>query len=162
MGLLRLSDLLEQPGLVGACERIARKLLRAADKSASGDPRSASATPSSRNLTGFSHGTAGIGCALLELFHATGDLESRKAAEAAFHYDDRWYDPEMQDWPDLREGPAAQDQICVHFHLALPGATEPLGSRSPVFERTRFSTMPKTGPRQSSDLPPLGGLSIPN
>lgn len=106
VGLLRLSDLLEQPGLVGACERIARKLLRAADKSAWGYSWSASATPSSRNLTGFSHGTAGIGCALLELFHATGDLKYRKAAEAAFHYDNHWYDPEMQDWPDLREGPS--------------------------------------------------------
>ena len=42
VGLLRLSDLLEQPGLVGACERIARKLLRAADKSAWGYSWSAS------------------------------------------------------------------------------------------------------------------------
>jgi Lanthionine synthetase C-like protein/HopA1 effector protein family len=106
VGLLMLSDLLEQPGLVGACERIARKLLRAAEKSTWGYSWSASAVPSGRNLTGFSHGTAGIGCALLELFHATGDLKYRKASEAAFRYENHWYDPEMQNWPDLREGPS--------------------------------------------------------
>ena len=40
--------------------------------------------PSSRNLTGFGHGAAGIGYAILELFHATGDAKYRRAAEAAF------------------------------------------------------------------------------
>jgi class II lanthipeptide synthase len=103
VGLLMLSGLLEQPGLVGACERIARKLLRAAEKSTWGYSWNSSAVPTSQNLTGFSHGTAGIGCALLELFHATGDLKYRKAAEAAFSYENHWYDSKMQNWPDLRE-----------------------------------------------------------
>ncbi len=106
IGFLVLSELLEQPGLVGTCERIARKLLRAADKSTWGYSWNASAIPSSRNLTGFSHGTAGIGCALLELFHATGDLKYKKAGEAAFSYENHWYDSEMQNWPDLREEPS--------------------------------------------------------
>jgi hypothetical protein len=106
VGLLMLSDLLEQPGLVGACERIARKLLRAAEKSRWGCSWKASARPNSRNLTGFSHGAAGIGCALLELFHATGYSKYRKAAEAAFRYEDHWYNPEMRNWPDLREAPS--------------------------------------------------------
>jgi hypothetical protein len=103
VGLLTLSGLLEQPGLVGACERIARKLLRAAEKSTWGYSWNSSAVPTSQNLTGFSHGTAGIGCALLELFRATGDLKYRKAAEAAFGYENHWYDSGMQNWADLRE-----------------------------------------------------------
>jgi hypothetical protein len=103
VGLLKLSGLLEQPALVGACERIARKLLRAAEKSTWGYSWKASAVPTRQNLTGFSHGTAGIGCALLELFHATDDLKYRKAAEAAFSYENHWYDSKMQNWPDLRE-----------------------------------------------------------
>jgi class II lanthipeptide synthase len=61
--------------------------------------------PASRNLTGFGHGAAGIGYALLELFHATGDAKYRGAAEAAFTYERHWYDPRQQNWPDLREEP---------------------------------------------------------
>jgi lantibiotic modifying enzyme len=42
-----------------------------------------------RNLTGFAHGTAGIGCTLPELFHATSDAKYRDAAAAAFAYERR-------------------------------------------------------------------------
>jgi lantibiotic modifying enzyme len=61
--------------------------------------------PTSRNLTGFGHGAAGVGYALLEFFHATGDSKYRKAAESAFAYERHWYDPSQQNWPDLREQP---------------------------------------------------------
>jgi lantibiotic modifying enzyme len=61
--------------------------------------------PATRNLTGFGHGAAGVGYALLELFHATGDSKYRRAAESAFAYERHWYDPSQQNWPDLREWP---------------------------------------------------------
>lgn len=54
------------------------------------------------NLTGFSHGTAGIGCALMELFAATADHRYRAAAEAAFNYERSWFDAEQENWPDFR------------------------------------------------------------
>jgi hypothetical protein len=105
VGLVLLSDLLDKPALLEACVSFARKLLRAADKSEAGYSWKSSAMPSSRNLTGFSHGAAGIGYALLELFHSTRDLKYRRAAEAAFRYERHWYDPRLQNWPDLREEP---------------------------------------------------------
>jgi lantibiotic biosynthesis protein len=48
-----------------------------------------------RNLTGFSHGTAGIGWALLELSEATGERRFRSAAEEAFRYERTHYSPEI-------------------------------------------------------------------
>src|SRR5262249_6514040 len=40
-----------------------------------------------QDLTGFSHGAAGIGWALLELHHATGEPAYREGAEQAFRYE---------------------------------------------------------------------------
>lgn len=105
VGVLTLHDLLDAPALLESCLALARKLLTKADKSTAGYSWPSSAFPTSRNLTGFGHGAAGIGYALLELFQATGDSRYRKAAEAAFAYERHWYDPAKQSWPDLREEP---------------------------------------------------------
>jgi len=105
VGLLILRELLDKPDLLELCVLLARKLLSKADKSKAGYSWPSSAMPTSRNLTGFSHGAAGIAYALLELFHATGDSKYRKAAEAALAYERHWYDPCKQNWPDLREEP---------------------------------------------------------
>lgn len=58
-----------------------------------------------RNLTGFSHGAAGIGYALLKLFAATGERRYREAAEMAFRYERYWFDANERNWPDFREVP---------------------------------------------------------
>jgi lantibiotic biosynthesis protein len=55
------------------------------------------------NLAGYSHGVGGIGWALLELYHATGETRFREAGEAAFQYERHWFDPETGNWPDLRD-----------------------------------------------------------
>lgn len=55
------------------------------------------------NLTGFSHGTAGIAYALLKLFDHCGEHRFREAATAAIAYEQRWFDPVDGNWPDLRE-----------------------------------------------------------
>jgi hypothetical protein len=55
------------------------------------------------HLTGMSHGTAGIGLSLIELFVATGDTRYRSIAEGAFNYERHWFDPVAGNWPDLRE-----------------------------------------------------------
>jgi lantibiotic biosynthesis protein len=57
-----------------------------------------------RPLCGLSHGAAGIGWGLLELFAATGDDRFREGAEAAFAYERSWLDAESGSWPDLRIG----------------------------------------------------------
>jgi len=43
----------------------------------------------SRNLTGFACRSAGIGCTLLQLLHATSGAKHRDAAAAAFAYERR-------------------------------------------------------------------------
>jgi lantibiotic modifying enzyme len=54
------------------------------------------------NLTGYSHGAAGIGLALLELSRITGESRFQEAGEAAFRHERHWFDPEKGNWPDLR------------------------------------------------------------
>jgi lantibiotic modifying enzyme len=56
-----------------------------------------------RNLTGFSHGAAGIGWAFSELHEATGETRFRNAAEAAFRYERACYSAENENWPDFRD-----------------------------------------------------------
>ena len=56
-----------------------------------------------RNLTGFSHGAAGIGWAFVQLFEATRENRFRNAAEEAFRYERSFYSTENENWPDFRD-----------------------------------------------------------
>jgi lantibiotic biosynthesis protein len=56
------------------------------------------------HLCGLSHGAAGIGWALLELFAATGEERFRAGATGAFAYERSWLDADSGMWPDLRMG----------------------------------------------------------
>ncbi len=58
---------------------------------------------SPRPLGGFSHGTAGIAWALLELFGATDEDRFRKAAVDAIRYDRSLFSAHARNWLDLRE-----------------------------------------------------------
>jgi len=53
-------------------------------------------------LTGFAHGAAGIGWALLEVFGVTGEAEFREAALEAFRWESGHFDAAQQNWPDFR------------------------------------------------------------
>jgi lantibiotic modifying enzyme len=57
------------------------------------------------DLTGYSHGTAGVALALLELHAVTGDDDLRSAADEAIHYERSWFSAEQQNWPDFRRMP---------------------------------------------------------
>ena len=56
-----------------------------------------------RALTGYSHGAAGAGIALLELGAAVRNEGFQEAGLAAFKYERRWYDAVEGNWPDFRE-----------------------------------------------------------
>jgi lantibiotic modifying enzyme len=61
-----------------------------------------------RRLAGFAHGVAGIACALLRLYAATGEAAFRDAAAEAIRYEDGLFSPASGNWRDLRaEEPAA-------------------------------------------------------
>ncbi|MBO1051936.1 MAG: type 2 lantipeptide synthetase LanM [Dolichospermum sp. DET73] len=53
-------------------------------------------------LTGFSHGAAGIACALLELSAITGEERFRKIALEAIAYERSLFSQKAGNWPDLR------------------------------------------------------------
>jgi lantibiotic modifying enzyme len=54
------------------------------------------------DLTGYSHGAAGIALALLELHARTGDDRFREGALGGFAYERRHFSAEQQNWPDFR------------------------------------------------------------
>lgn len=53
-------------------------------------------------LSGLSHGAAGVGLALLELYATTGQNVFLTCGRDAFSYEDTLFDPEEQNWADLR------------------------------------------------------------
>jgi Lanthionine synthetase C-like protein/HopA1 effector protein family len=55
-----------------------------------------------RALTGYSHGAAGAGIALLELGAAVRNEGFQEAGLAAIKYERRWYDAVQGNWPDFR------------------------------------------------------------
>lgn len=59
------------------------------------------------DLTGFSHGTAGIGAGLLALHAATGDDRFLEAGTGAFAYEDHHFDREEGNWPNFQVKPRA-------------------------------------------------------
>ena len=66
-------------------------------------------------LTGFSHGAAGIAYALLRLYAATGNSEFRLGAIQGLNYETQRFDPQHNNWPDLRastDRPGFPNQWC--------------------------------------------------
>ncbi len=77
-------------------------LLKTARKSDAGWSWDTLNQPNGQDLTGFSHGTAGIAWSLLELHRQTGQERFRAAARQAFRYEQHWFSAEYQNWPDFR------------------------------------------------------------
>jgi hypothetical protein len=102
LSLLVLAGILDDASFLHVAARMGDELLQAADKSQAGYSWPSFSFPKQPNLTGFSHGAAGIAYALFELFRVTGDASYRHAAEQAFAYERHWYDSEAGNWPDLR------------------------------------------------------------
>lgn len=75
---------------------------RPAEAGWSWDTLAGSAPAGQKDLTGFSHGTSGIGWAFLELHRASGESKFRDAAAQAFAYDRHCFSPEHRNWPDFR------------------------------------------------------------
>jgi lantibiotic modifying enzyme len=101
-GLVALTELLDEPWILDAAKEMGEILIVEASVSAAGwswpDPGEAA----NHALCGFSHGAAGIGHALFELFDATRDERFRQAGERAFDYELSWFGHRSGTWPDLR------------------------------------------------------------
>ena len=102
LGLLALADELGNPRLVEEARAKGEILISRATVTSHGWSWAIPARRYPAHLCGISHGAAGIGWALLELFAATGDARFRAAAMGAFAYERSWLDPVTGRWPDLR------------------------------------------------------------
>jgi type 2 lantibiotic biosynthesis protein LanM len=74
------------------------------------DPREASA-----NLTGFAHGAAGIGWALIQLGRLADRPSYVDAGRRAFAYEARYFDDTEQDWYDLRTNAGGRARKGRHY-----------------------------------------------
>lgn len=99
---LAVRKLVGDDSLLAPSVTLGDELLEAAEHSDGVCSWPSTSSRSRRNLTGFAHGVAGIGFALLELFHATGSAKYRKAAESAFNYERLCFDAHVRNWPDFR------------------------------------------------------------
>jgi hypothetical protein len=102
VALFRLAELLDDRSLVDQAGTLGRNLLSATESDGSGCSWPSPLSPDKPNLTGLSHGAAGIGLALFELWHATQDERFHTVAARAFDFERRWFNPEQGNWPDFR------------------------------------------------------------
>jgi lantibiotic modifying enzyme len=103
---LELSRRFERPAWADAALRWGDRLEGAATKTPEGWSWKTIDLPAAmngKNLTGFSHGTAGVGWALAQLFLHTGEIRFQVAAEQAFQYERTFYSAEVENWPDFRD-----------------------------------------------------------
>jgi lantibiotic modifying enzyme len=103
LGLLALSELLDDAELVPAALRLGDDLLEAGEEDELGLSWGSRSMPTQHNLTGLSHGAAGIALALIELHRATGEGRFARAAERAFDYEQGRFDAGARNWPDFRD-----------------------------------------------------------
>ncbi|HET9040945.1 MAG TPA: lanthionine synthetase LanC family protein [Gemmatimonadales bacterium] len=121
--LLALAVRLDRPALGDLAMRLGRRTVAAATRSDDGWswPVTAGAIDAARALTGLAHGAAGIGWSLLELGVATGAGEMIEAAHQAFRYENRWFRPAEDNWPDFREEDGDDAPACVAWCHGAPG-----------------------------------------
>jgi class II lanthipeptide synthase len=121
--LLALAVQLDRPALCDLAMRLGRRTIATAIRSDDGWswPLSAGAIEATRPLTGLAHGAAGIGWSLLELGNATGAEEMTEAAHQAFRYENRWFRPAEDNWPDFREEDGGDAPACLAWCHGAPG-----------------------------------------
>ena len=81
--------------------------------------------PSKTNLTGYSHGAAGIAVALLQLYELTGEPIFYEGAQGGFNYERKSFDETQQNWPDFRDGvTTSAEKVCgLAWCHGAPGIT---------------------------------------
>ena len=65
--------------------------------------------------TGLSHGAAGVGLALCELYRETSDPTFREHSDLAFFYEDTHFDERAGNWADIRPDADHEDSATPRF-----------------------------------------------
>ncbi len=123
--LLQLAQRYDRPNWLGVAEEQGRYLIRTAEVV---DGRCSWRTlemPVFANLTGYSHGVAGISIALLELDAVLDDPIYRDTALKAWRFEADMFDQTQQNWPDNRNihpaNPASKPGFCMAWCHGAPG-----------------------------------------
>jgi lantibiotic modifying enzyme len=140
VGLLALADALDRPSLADHAALLGDALIERARKSDRGWSWPSPTTPREHDLAGLSHGAAGVGFALLELWNATGEQRYRDGADEAFRYERSWFDEESRNWPDLRESRGVAPALS-YATLWCHGAPGIALSRLRAYELTGDATL---------------------
>lgn len=99
--LLKIHEQENDPTLLALAKKCGDFLLTKADK---GEKSwSWQTIPDNPGLTGYSHGTAGISTAFIELYTRTENIEYWNAAMMGFQYEREHFVPQQNNWPDLRK-----------------------------------------------------------
>jgi lantibiotic modifying enzyme len=101
--LVALSHLLGDSTLLHSAMIVGDELIAAAVRCDGGLFWPDATRASVHGLCGFSHGAAGIGHALVELWGTSGEARFREAGVGAFDYERSWFERRDGTWPDLRE-----------------------------------------------------------
>jgi type 2 lantibiotic biosynthesis protein LanM len=104
LGLFAIDGRLGEERYLGEARRLGHHLLANAHRGDEGWSWTTMTplAPEQKDLTGYSHGTAGIALALLELFVRTRDTRFLEGALGGFAYERRHFSAEQQNWPDFR------------------------------------------------------------
>jgi type 2 lantibiotic biosynthesis protein LanM len=105
LGLCAIDRRLGSDRYLGEAERHASHLLEHANRGDDGwswTTMLPAGPGEQKDLTGYSHGAAGIALALLELYARTSDPRYLEAAQGGFAYERTHFSTEHQNWPDFR------------------------------------------------------------
>jgi lantibiotic modifying enzyme len=122
VALLALASLLDDPTLIAWAARLGEELVSTAERTAGGCCWRAPASGAAAALSGLSHGAAGVGYALLELYGVTRVASFRDTALAAFAYERNLFDSAAGNWLDLSNA-AAERRFGFAWCHGAPGIT---------------------------------------
>jgi class II lanthipeptide synthase len=111
--LLGLHDRFREDFLLEAASRHGDLILQAANRGSDGWSWKTIPDPAMQDLTGFSHGAAGIAWALLELYNKVNEARFLQAVKEAMRYERRWYDSQQENWPDFRSRTEGGPAVCA-------------------------------------------------
>lgn len=104
---------------ISIAKKIADYLIQVAHKAEKGwswNTLNSDSTNSANNLTGFSHGTAGIAWSFIELYNVTREEKYLQAANKAFEYERAWFNLQYGNWPDLRNNNDSNNKTAVSLY----------------------------------------------
>jgi hypothetical protein len=108
-GLIALHGQVGDEALVEHAQMLADELIDAAVRDVAGRASwPLRGQPRQRNLTGLSHGAAGVAYGLLRLYEVVPEARWLDCALSAFAYEAAVYDDEAENWPDFRSAAATQ------------------------------------------------------